>query len=235
MGKEIEKSALASGHEITGFYDPYFAYKFDQKNFDNAEIVIDFTTPGSAVYNIIKCFEANKPIVVGTTGWYDEMEEVRRLCSLHNGSLLYASNFSIGVNILFSACSLIAKMINKYSNYNVHLFEAHHSEKKDAPSGTAISIANDLVSKVAHYTKWQAYPDDVKASPEDGVLPVYWKREGDIVGFHEMVIESSIDRLSIEHQSFSRSGFAAGTLIATEWLIGKKGIFTMKDIFEENK
>lgn len=235
MGKEIEKFALSNGHEITGFYDPYFAFKFDQKCFDNAEVIIDYTSPGSAVYNIIKCFEANKPIVVGTTGWYDELPEVQKHCQKYNGALLYASNFSIGVNILFRVSELVASMVNKYNHYKINLFEAHHSQKKDAPSGTAINIANEMLSKLDNYNKWQSFPDDAKVNIEDGVLPIFYRREGDIVGIHELVIESNIDRLTIEHQAFNRSGFAAGTLIATEWLIGKKGIFTMKDIFETLK
>jgi len=235
MGKEIEKTALSKGHEISGIYDPYNAFKFEQRQFENADIVIDFTTPGSAVYNIIKCFEANKPIVVGTTGWYDELPEVEKACSKHNGSLLYASNFSIGVNILFRACELIASIIKNYPEYKASIYEAHHNQKKDAPSGTAISMANEILKKQPAYKKWTTLPDDSDSTPEQSALPIYYRREGDIIGIHELVIESEIDRLCIEHEAFNRSGFATGTLIATQWLIGKKGIFKMKNIFDEIK
>jgi len=235
MGKEIEKLAIAQGHEIAGIYDPYSAFKFDQRNFDVADVVIDYTTPGSAVYNITKCFEANKPIVVGTTGWYDDLPEVEKTCIKHNGSLLYASNFSIGVNILFRACELVAAIIRNYPEYKATIYEAHHNQKKDSPSGTAITIANLIIGQHSNYLKWKEFPDDSKVNPEPHVLPIYYRREADIVGVHDLVIESPIDRLSVEHEAFSRTGFAAGTLIATQWLLDKKGIFTMKNIFEDIK
>ncbi|HPD64176.1 MAG TPA: 4-hydroxy-tetrahydrodipicolinate reductase [Bacteroidia bacterium] len=235
MGKEIEKMALSRGHEITGIYDPYFVFKFDSKAFENADIVIDFTTPGSAVYNIIKCFEANKPIVVGTTGWYHEFEEVENQCKKHNGALFYASNFSIGVHVMLKACELLAKMVNQYKSYKISISEAHHEHKKDAPSGTAITIANTMLRELDSYKEWKAYPDHSDARPDAGILPVYYHREGEIVGIHEVSIESDIDRIVIEHEAFSRAGFATGTLIATEWLIGKKGIYTMQHLFDNNK
>lgn len=235
MGKEIEKCALSRGHEIIGIYDPYYVFKFDAKAFENADIVIDFTTPGSAVYNIIKCFEANKPVVVGTTGWYHEMEEVINQSKKHNGALFYASNFSIGVHVMLRACTLLAKMVNKHKSYKLSVSEIHHEHKKDAPSGTAITIANTLIKELDNYHEWKALPDNAQADIQPGVLPVYYHREGEVIGIHEVVIESEIDRIVIEHEAFNRTGFATGTLIAAEWLIGKKGIFTMQNLLDDSK
>jgi 4-hydroxy-tetrahydrodipicolinate reductase len=232
MGKEIEKLAPSKGHEIIGVYDPYYAFKFEPKNFDNADLIIDYTTPGSVLYNIQKCFEANKPIVIGTTGWYSEFEYVKELCKKYNGSLFYSTNFSVGVNILIKISELLAKLMNNQDNYSISLHETHHIHKKDTPSGTAITIAETLIKNDNKLTKWESLEEGNKKEISGSVLPIYTKREGEVVGQHKIIVESNIDRISIEHEAFSRTGFATGTLIATEWLLGRKGIFTMKDLFE---
>lgn len=231
MGKEVEKIINQRGHEVAGVYDPYHAFKFDQQKFDYADMVIDFTTPGSAVYNITKCFEQNKPIVVGTTGWYHEFDQVEEKCKELNGTLFYATNFSIGVNMLFKLTDLLGRLLNNQENYKVSINESHHIHKKDAPSGTATTLANSLVGNIKRLNKFVTLPEDSKMLVPEDSLPIYFKREGELIGFHQIVIESQIDRLCIEHEAFNRTGFATGTLVAAEWVLGKKGIFTMQDLF----
>jgi len=232
MGKEVEKIILKRGHELVGVYDPYHQYKFEREKFEQADLIIDYTTPGSAVYNITQCFENNKPIVVGTTGWYHEFDQVVEKCREFNGTLFYATNFSIGVNILFKLNELLGKLLDHQSGYKVELFESHHIHKKDAPSGTALTLANSLIKNIKHLEELKILPEGSIETVNENALPVYFKREGDVVGRHRIAIQSDIDRLCIEHEAFNRSGFATGTLVASEWVLGKKGIFTMQDLFD---
>ncbi|MFC2114277.1 4-hydroxy-tetrahydrodipicolinate reductase [Bacteroidota bacterium] len=232
MGKEIEKLALKRGHEIAGIYDPSHAFKFDQKAFNNADAIIDYTIPGSAVNNITKCFEANKPIIVGTTGWYDEMETVVEACKKYNGTMIYAPNFSLGANIMFSVSELLAKLLNNQDAYLISIHEKHHTQKKDAPSGTAITIADTIINNMSYVNSWEVLKEGELSEPKPGVIPVFYSREENVVGTHEIVLNSNIDRITIRHDAYNRAGFATGTLIATEWVVGKKGIFTMKDLFK---
>jgi 4-hydroxy-tetrahydrodipicolinate reductase len=235
MGKEIEKLALSRGHEISGVYDPYHAFKFEEKAFQAADAIIDYTTPGSAVYNITKAFESNKPIVVGTTGWYDEFPQIEALCKRHNGTLFYATNFSLGVNVLFSISELIAKMLNKQDSYKISIQETHHTKKKDAPSGTAITLAENIIKNMDHVNGWEKLEKGGAYEHKEGKIPVFFSREEDVVGSHEITLHSDVDKISIRHDAFNRTGFATGTLVATEWAVDKKGIFTMKDLFENIK
>ncbi|MBT3302701.1 MAG: 4-hydroxy-tetrahydrodipicolinate reductase [Bacteroidetes bacterium] len=235
MGKEIEKLAITRGHEITGVYDPYHAFKFSEKDFLNADIIIDYTTPGSAVYNITKAFEANKPIVVGTTGWYDEFDTVEALSKKYNGTLFYATNFSIGVNVMFSISELLAKMLNNQDSYLVSINETHHSKKKDAPSGTAITLAENLIKHMDFVDHWEKIEKGQEFEQKGGVIPIFYSREDEVVGTHEISLHSNVDKITIRHDAFNRTGFATGTLIATEWVADKRGIFTMKDLFQNIK
>ena len=232
MGKEVEKIIHQRGHEVAGVYDPYHNFDFDRNKFAMADLVIDFTTPGSAVYNITQCFENNKPIVVGTTGWYHDFDQVAEKCREYNGTIFYAPNFSIGVNILFRLTDLVGKLLGNNSDYNVRIDESHHIHKKDAPSGTATTLANSLVGNIKKYEKYISLPDGDKMLVDENILPVYYKRVGEVIGHHSISIESAIDRLYIEHEAFNRSGFATGTLVAAEWVLGKKGVFTMLDLFD---
>lgn len=231
MGKEIEKLALERGHKISGICDPENAYKFDATAFADADIAIDYTTPESAVHNMTMSFEANKPIVVGTTGWYEQLDAVKKLCEKLNGTLFYATNFSIGVNVLFEMSELLSKMISQQDSYSVSISETHHTRKKDAPSGTAITLAEILIKNLDFVKTWKKLQTGDITENEKGVIPVYYSRENEVVGSHEIKIQSDIDQITLRHDAFSRAGFTAGTLIATEWVINKKGIFTMKDLF----
>ena len=232
MGKEIESLAQKRGHEIVGVYDPYHSVDFEQTAFNKADVVIDYTTPVTAVNNITQCFEANKPIVVGTTGWYDEMETIVKACKKYNGTLMYASNFSVGANIMFRVSELMAKLVNKQDAYSVSIHEKHHTKKKDAPSGTAITIADTIISNLNHVNSWEVLKEGELSDDKPGVIPIYYSREENVVGTHEIILDSSIDRVTVRHEAYNRSGFATGTLIATEWVVGKKGIYTMNDLFK---
>jgi len=231
MGKEIERAAKLRNHEILGIYDPYSMYNtFNKKAFEHSEIAIDFSTPGSVVYNILRCFEENKAVVVGTTAWYDELDMVKLKCKEFNGTLLYATNFSIGVNILNHLIDYVSKFMNGQHGYQVEINETHHTEKIDAPSGTAITLAEKIISNHKHLNTWKKYHAEELIDNKNNELPIIYDRLDKVVGNHRIIYKSDIDKIEISHQAFSREGFAIGTLIATEWLANKKGIYTINDV-----
>lgn len=219
MGKVIEQIALKRGHEIV-------LKKSRQDNFDgleNADVAIDFSIPESAVQNISACINANIPVISGTTGWLDQYNEIVDLVQQKNGAFIYGSNFSLGVNIFFQLNENLAKMMANLKEYNVAIEEIHHTQKLDAPSGTAISLAEGIISN-SNYNKW------TMDTPTEDQIQIEAKRIGTVPGTHIITYQSEVDTIKIEHEAHSREGFALGSVVAAEWLLGKKGIFTMKDV-----
>ncbi|WP_445719858.1 4-hydroxy-tetrahydrodipicolinate reductase [Flavobacterium sp.] len=219
MGKVIEKIALERGHEIV--------LKKDQSNsFDgllNADIAIDFSIPDSAVSNITECLNNEIPVISGTTGWLNDYPKVVALCEEKNGSFIYGSNFSLGVNIFFELNEYLSKMMANLKQYNVSMEEIHHTQKLDAPSGTAITLAEGII-KHSDYTNW------ILENPTKNQIEINAKRIENIPGTHSVFYDSEVDQIEIKHTAHSREGFALGAVVAAEWLVGKKGVFTMKDV-----
>ena len=219
MGKVIEKIALERGHEIV-------LKKGSNASFDGlekAEVAIDFSVPTSAVTNISTCFEKGVPVISGTTGWLEKYDEMVALCQSKNGSFIYGSNFSLGVNIFFELNDYLAKMMNQMKEYKVSMEEIHHTQKLDAPSGTAISLANGII-KNTDYSNWTL------ENPTASEIHIDAKRIENIPGTHSIFYDSEVDQIEIKHTAHSREGFALGSVIAAEWILDKKGVFSMKDV-----
>ncbi len=225
MGKEIEQLALANGDEIVLRADKDHVVVLE--DLKHADVAIEFTQPDAAVKNIRLCFEANVPVVVGTTGWYDNLRMITIECEAKNQSLLYASNFSVGVNIFFELNKRLAQLMNQQTSYEVRIDETHHTQKLDKPSGTAISLANDIIKDLQSKTSWQL-DEQKKVTPEN--LLIRSHREDQVPGTHTITYQSPVDTIEIKHTAHNRKGFAAGALIAANWIIEKKGVFTMKDV-----
>lgn len=226
MGKTIEQIAHNRGHEIVSIIDINNAEDFESEAFKSADVAIEFTTPATAYGNYLKCFAANVPIVSGTTGWLEHMDEVKRLCREEGKTFFYASNFSIGVNIFFALNKYLAKIMNNFPSYDVRMNEAHHIHKLDAPSGTAITLAEGILENVGRKERWVL---ETAESPSD--LPIHAIREGEVPGIHEIIYESEADTISIKHDAKSRAGFALGAVLAAEFTVGKKGFLGMNDLF----
>jgi len=224
MGKEIEKIALNRNHNIVLKVDKDNADTVKTEDLKKADIAIEFTTPHTVLQNIRKCFDANLPIVVGTTGWYDDFDKIKAECLAGNKSLFYASNFSLGVNLFFKVNKYLAELMNKYPEYEVSMEEIHHVHKIDKPSGTAITLAQQVIDKMARKTKWSIE----ECSSE--ILYIDDKREGEVPGTHIIKYTSPIDDIEIMHKAHNRQGFALGSVIAAEFLKGKKGIYNMEDV-----
>jgi len=225
MGKEIEQIALALKHEVILKIDDSNLHELTLENLKKADVAIEFTTPKSAVANILKCFEANVPVVVGTTGWLDKLEEIKKICVEKNQAFFYASNFSIGVNLFFRLNVYLARLMKDHPEYFASMEEIHHIHKKDEPSGTGISLAEGILKEHGGLNKWVL---GEKANP--GELPINSKREGEVPGTHMISYTSKVDEIKISHEAYSRKGFAEGAVHAAIWLVGKKGVFGMKDM-----
>ena len=226
MGKVIEKVALERGHEIvlrktsdTGF-----------EGLEHADVAIDFSVPTSAVCNISTCLNTNIPIVSGTTGWLENYEEMVALCKDKKGAFIYGSNFSLGVNIFFELNTYLAKIMSKFNQYKVSMEEIHHTQKLDAPSGTAISLANDIIEN-SDYTGW-ALDEAANNGELSNQILIEAKRIGSVPGTHHIKYNSAVDTIEISHIAHNREGFALGSVIAAEWIYGKTGVFTMKDVLD---
>jgi len=219
MGKVIEKIALERGHEIVLRKDSSDSFE----GITNADVAIDFSVPTSAVSHISECLNQNVPVISGTTGWLEKYDEMVHLCQEKNGSFIYASNFSLGVNIFFELNNYLAKMMKNLKDYNVSMEEIHHTQKLDAPSGTAISLANGIIENT-DYVNWTL------ENPCENEIHIDAKRIENIPGTHSVFYDSKVDQIEIKHTAHSREGFALGSVIAAEWLKGKKGVFTMKDV-----
>ena len=218
MGKTIEKLATDRGHQIVKTID-----QDDDYDFNGAEVAIDFSIPDAAVNNISACLEAGIPVVSGTTGWLDHYDEMVSLCENKKGAFIYASNFSVGVNIFFELNKQLAQMMKNLQEYDVSMTEVHHIHKLDAPSGTAITLAEGILD---HSDK----KDWVLDEKETGKLTITAKREGEVPGTHIINYRSEVDEITIEHKAHSRNGFALGAIIAAEWLKDKTGVYSMKDV-----
>ena len=221
MGKAIEKIALDRGHEIVIRKDvePLDA------DLSLADVAIDFSHPSAAFDNIVQCIDAGVPVVSGTTGWLDRYEEARTYCIAKEGAFLYASNFSIGVNLFFNLNGYLARMMSKLKDYEVSMEEVHHIHKLDAPSGTAITLAQEILRN-SEKSNWSID----KASDEDLLINV--KRQGEVPGTHTVLYDSEVDSIEIRHTAHSRTGFALGAVVAAEWLRDKKGVFEMSDVLD---
>lgn len=227
MGKTIEQIALSRGHQIVSIVDINNPEEFNSDNFKSADVAIEFTTPATAFNNYMKCFAANVPVVSGTTGWLDRIEEVKTMCEKEGKTFFYASNFSIGVNIFFALNKYLAKIMNNFPNYDVKMTETHHIHKLDAPSGTAITLAEGILENIDRKDRWTL---DAAEQPAD--LPIHAIREGEVPGIHEITYESDVDYISIKHDAKSRAGFALGAVVAAEFTAGKKGFLGMNDMLK---
>lgn len=228
MGKAIEEKALAAGHEITLKINSENVHLLTTENLKKADVAIEFSRPGAVIANLEKCLHASIPVVSGTTGWHEAYSIVRSQFLEQNGALLTATNFSIGVNLLFQLNIELSRWMNAHPSYFPGLTEIHHTRKLDQPSGTAVTLASDLIANHPSTIAWQlAESND---STPLNVLGIHSIREGDIIGLHELTWTSEIDKISIRHEAFNRDGFASGALLAAEWLIGKKGVFGMSDV-----
>ena len=230
MGREIEKIALNRKHEVVSIIDISNPEDFDSPQFLSVEAAIEFSQPQSAFDNYKKCFERNIPVVAGTTGWLSRLDEVKKICETGNKTFFYASNFSIGVNIFFAVNRYLAKIMNNFPAYDVSMEEIHHIHKLDSPSGTAISLAEGILENVDRKTQWKEDTDGLSTD-----LLIHSKREGEVPGIHEIFYESEADIISIKHEAKNRKGLALGAVLAAEFIKGKKGFFTMKDMFDFNR
>jgi 4-hydroxy-tetrahydrodipicolinate reductase len=225
MGKAIEEIALQKGHEVVLRIHIDNTEEFTTESVQKADVAIEFTGPDSAFNNIAKCIEAGVPVVSGSTGWLDKWEEIKTLCNQHSGSLIYASNYSIGVNLFFELNKYLSKLMATYDEYEVKMEEIHHTQKKDAPSGTAITLAEQVLENITRKTHWVNHISD-----NADELEIISERVDPAPGTHKIKYTSSIDDIEIIHTAHNRMGFAGGAVKAAEFLKDKKGIFTMKDV-----
>jgi 4-hydroxy-tetrahydrodipicolinate reductase len=225
MGKAIEAVAIEKGHQIVFKIDVSNAGDFTQALADQADVAIEFTGPHSAVQNILKCIDYGLPVVSGSTGWLEEWNKVEAACKAKNSTLVYSSNYSIGVNLFFEINKQLAKLMDPYMNYDVSMTEIHHTEKKDAPSGTAISLAEQIIANLGRKDSWI---NDAASNPNE--ISIRSERIDPAPGTHTVAYSSPIDTIEITHTAHTRQGFAAGAVLAAEFASNKKGVFTMKEV-----
>lgn len=233
MGHEVEKIALQRGHNIVARIDNESDSQILRLSDSEEVVAIEFSTPATVLNNIYRCFDMNIPVVCGTTAWYQHLDEVKSRCEKENQTLFYAPNFSIGMNIMFMLNRQLAKITEKY-DYKLSLTETHHIHKLDKPSGTAVKLAEDILDNNNNYKSWtlEQLTNNNEQLTIGKVLPVEAIREGDVFGIHEVKAESDCDIIQLRHEAFSRKGFATGAVIAAEFLLGKKGIFTMENLLK---
>lgn len=225
MGKTIETLAKAGGHEVVLIVDEQNRADLHNGALKKAEVAIEFTSPESAFENVKACLEAGVPIVSGTTAWLDRLEEVKGICDQNAGAFFYASNYSIGVNLFFALNKYLAELMNDQTSYEVSMEEIHHTGKRDAPSGTAITLAEGILEKLK---RKQAWVNDESADRDE--LAIISKRIDPAPGTHIVEYRSTVDTITIGHEAHSREGFAKGAIVAAQWIIGKKGMFGMSDM-----
>ena len=225
MGKEIERIAQDRGHSIVSIVDENNLAEFDSPAFRSADVAIEFTTPASAMNNYRKCFAAQVPVVAGTTGWLEHLPEVKEACEKNSQTFFYASNYSLGVNIFFAVNKYLAKIMNQFPDYTVRMEETHHIHKLDAPSGTAITLAEGIIENVDRKSDWHL---ETEMKPTD--VAIHCIREGEVPGIHEIFYQSEADVISIKHDAKNRKGFALGAVLAAEFTCGKKGFLGMQDM-----
>jgi len=225
MGKTIEQIAVQRGHDIILRIDIDNQGDLNASNLSKADAVIEFTGPQSAFSNVMKCLQAGTPVICGSTGWLDKYEEVKKYCLSVNGTFLYASNFSVGVNIFFEVNKRLAELMAAHTDYDIIMTEIHHTQKKDAPSGTAITLAEQIMEKIPRKKTWVNHMSD-----HDAELEIISERIDPAAGTHKVRYSSVIDEIEITHTAHSRQGFALGAVLAAEFVQNKKGIFSMKDV-----
>ena len=224
MGKTIEEIALTRGHKIVCIVNIDNQDDIYSDEFKSADIAIEFTMPQSAVSNYLKVLDLGIPVVSGTTGWLDKIDEVKKVVDEKNGAFFYTSNFSIGVNIFFALNKHLAKIMNQFSQYDVSMKEIHHIHKLDHPSGTALTLAEGIIENIDRKTSWA---EDTKDADK---LNIEHERIGEVPGTHTVTYTSDVDCIKIEHEAFSRKGFALGVVLAAEWMLGRKGWYSMNDM-----
>lgn len=229
MGKTIEEIALKKGHEIVLKINSQNQHEFTITNLQKADVCIEFSAPHLAFQNVSICLQAGIPTVCGTTAWLENLEQAKQICLQHDTAFLFASNFSIGVNLFFQINEYVAQLMKDYPSYHVHMEEIHHTQKKDAPSGTAVTLAEGILKHYTHKTKWIN-----EVSDDKNLLSIRSKRIDPAPGTHSISYYNEIDDITITHTAHSRFGFASGALVAAEFLAGKKGIYTMKDVLNIN-
>ncbi len=227
MGQFIEKIARERGHEIVSIIDINNLQDFDSDAFRSADVAIEFTRPESAIENIRQCFAQKVPVVCGTTGWTSEIEAVKKEMEAADGTLFWSSNYSIGVNIFFTLNKYLAKIMNNFAQYNVSMTEIHHTHKLDAPSGTAITLAEGILENLSRKNQWV---NEVENTSTD--IAIKALREGEVPGTHTIIYESEVDSITITHEAKSRQGFALGAVVAAEFTAGKKGFLSMQDLMK---
>lgn len=220
MGKAIEIVAVERGHDVVAKIDQDETYG----NLSEADVAINFSVPDAAAENIKTALKINIPVVCGTTGWLDQLNEIEDFCKAKNSAFVYASNFSVGVNLFFKLNEVLAKLMSSHKSYEASMKEVHHIHKLDAPSGTAITLAEGIIDQ-SDYTQWSIHKDTI-----ENMLPIEVDRTGEVPGTHTIKYESNIDSITIEHEAHSRKGFALGAVIAAEWIQDKKGVFSMNDV-----
>jgi 4-hydroxy-tetrahydrodipicolinate reductase len=233
MGLIIERYALERGHEIVLKINKRTQEELTSSNLSKADVAIDFSAPDVALGNIYACFDANVPVVVGTTGWYGELQQVKNDCLSRNNTLLYGSNFSIGVNVFFHVNKVLAKLMNNFPGYDVQVEEIHHTQKLDAPSGTAMTIAEGIIENIERKKEWVNTVDGKPLNDKltDEQLLIASERVDQVPGTHTVVYSSEVDEIEFKHTAHSRAGFALGAVIAAEWLQDKQGFYNIADIF----
>lgn len=225
MGKAIDELAQQAGHEVVLRIDKDNRRDLTADSIKKADVAIEFSQPEAAFENICLCLRNGVPVVSGTTGWLDRFEEAKILCEEQHGAFLYASNFSIGVNLFFALNRYLAQLMDAHDSYEVSVEETHHTQKLDAPSGTAITLADDIIHRLRRKSSWEKGEARIATA-----LPVISKRVGQVPGTHEIRYQSAIDTITLRHEAHSREGFARGALQAAEWIVGKRGCFEMKDM-----
>lgn len=228
MGHEIEKIAHERGHEIVTVIDMQEVEKFDSPEFKGADVAIEFTSPESALHNYKRAFAAGVPVVSGTTGWLAHLDEIKEACEKNGKTFFYASNFSLGVNLFFALNNYLAGLMNRYPAYDVRMEETHHIHKLDAPSGTALTLAEGILAHIDRKTGW-ALDSNV---PSGDALRINAFREGEVPGIHSVIYESDADTIRITHDAKNRKGFALGAVLAAEFTKGKQGFLTMSDLLD---
>ncbi|MBR9917888.1 4-hydroxy-tetrahydrodipicolinate reductase [bacterium] len=231
MGKAIEKLAKEKGHSISAIISGSQT-DWSPSDLAGTDVAIEFTQPDAAVNNIEKCIEANVPVVVGTTGWYDQFDSIVKQVESQGSALFTATNFSVGVNIMFYINKKLAEIMNQFPEYAVEMEEIHHIHKKDYPSGTASTLAEGIVESLDRKNNYIGQLEGQEQDINAFDLRILCKREDEVPGFHEVTYESEIDNIKISHAAKSRAGFALGSILAAEWLQGKKGVFGMKDLLK---
>lgn len=230
MGREIEKAAVVRNHNIGLIIDIDNQADLNRKNLSDIDVAIDFSIPDSAYSNILKCFDYNIPIVSGTTGWHDKLEEIISVCIEKNQTFFYAANYSVGVNIFMELNKYLAAIMDRFPDYEITMEEIHHKQKLDAPSGTAIKLANDIIPSVKGKSKWE-----LNKASDNSTIKITSYRKDNVTGIHKIIYESPMDTIEIQHSAKNRKGFALGALMAAEFIKDKKGYYTFNDLLQLDK